>query len=91
MLPVMANIFMINLFFAIAWGALCTSAFIFASMLAVLWHARHALVAVFWARQAGEPASLRRYYRTIAAVIFLLVTALMGVASWLDTGPKISK
>jgi hypothetical protein len=33
----MTNIVMINVFFHIAWGAMCTSAFIFASMLAVLW------------------------------------------------------
>ena len=91
MLPVMANIVMVNLFFAIAWGALCTSAFILASMLAVLWHDRHALVGVFWTRQAGEPASVRRHHRVIAAVIFLLVTTLMGVATWLNTGPRISK
>jgi hypothetical protein len=37
MLPVMTNIVMINVFFHIAWGAMCTSAFIFASMLAVRW------------------------------------------------------
>src|SRR5262245_50501248 len=41
MLPVMTNILMINIFFRIAFGALCTSAFIFASMLAVLRHHHH--------------------------------------------------
>src|SRR5262249_26299040 len=58
-LPVMTNIVMINVFFSIAWGALGTSTFIFASMLAVLWHHRQALTAVFWTQQAGEPANLR--------------------------------
>ena len=34
----MTNILMINLFFfIITWGAACTSALIFAAMLAVLW------------------------------------------------------
>ena len=52
-LPVMTNILMINVFFFIAWGALCTSAFIFASMLAVLWRHRDLLVGVFWTRQTS--------------------------------------
>ncbi len=85
-LPVVTNIVMINVFFHIAWGALCTSAFIFASMLAVLWHSRHALVGVFWTDQAGEPASVRRYHRTIAALVVLLVITLMGFGLWFSAG-----
>lgn len=84
MLPVMTNIVMINVFFHIAWGAMATSAFIFASMLAVLWHSRHALVGVFWTDQAGEPASVRRYHRTIAALVVLRVITLMGFGLWLS-------
>lgn len=90
-LPVMANILMINIFFFIAWGALCTSVFIFVSMLAILWRHRHALLGVFWTDQAGEPAATRHYYRIIAALIVLLVITLMGVASWLNHGSRISK
>ena len=86
MLPVMTNILMINVFFHIAWGAMGTSAFIFASMLAVLGHSRHALVGVFWTDQAGEPAGVRRYHRTIAALVVLLVIALMGFGLWLSAG-----
>jgi hypothetical protein len=91
MLPVMANILMINMFFVIGVGALCTSTFIFLSVLAVLWHHRHALVGVFWTDQTGEPARLRRYYRITAAAVVLLVITLMGLASWLAAGSKISK
>jgi len=90
MLPVMTNILMINVFFFIAWGALFTSAFILTSMLAVLWHDRHALLGVFWTHQAGEPANVRRYYRITAALVVLLVVILLGFASWL-AGSKISK
>lgn len=90
-LPVITNILMINVFFHIAWGALCTSAFIFASMLAVLCRHRQALVGVFWTHQAGEPASVRRYYRMIAALVVLLVIALMGLASWLASGSRTSR
>ena len=86
MLPVMTNIVMINVFFHIAWGAMGTSAFIFASMLAVLWHSRQALVCVFWIDQASEPASVRRYHRTIAALVVLLVVTLMGFGLWLSAG-----
>jgi hypothetical protein len=86
MLPVMTNILMINVFFFIAWGAMGTSAFIFASMLAVLWHGRRALVGVFWTDQAGEPASVRRFHRTLAALIVLLVITLMGFGLWLSAG-----
>jgi len=86
MLPVMTNIVMINVFFVIGLGAMCTSTFIFASMLAVLWHSRHALVGVFWTDQAGEPASVRRYYRTMAALVVLLVITLMGIGLWLSAG-----
>jgi hypothetical protein len=90
-LPVITNILMINMFFHIAWGALCTSAFIFASMLIVLWRHRHALVGVFWTDQEGEPASVRSYYRTIAALIILLVITLMGFGMWLSAGSRTSK
>ncbi|HLW51744.1 MAG TPA: hypothetical protein VKW06_02785 [Candidatus Angelobacter sp.] len=54
MLPVMTNIVMINVFFRIAWGALGTSTFILASMLAVLWRHRQALVRVFWTGSGQE-------------------------------------
>ncbi len=83
-LPVMTNIVMINVFFHIAWGAMGTSVFIFASMLAILWRSRHALVGVFWTDQAGEPTKVRRYHRTIAALVVLLVVTLMGVGSWIS-------
>ena len=89
-LPVMTNIVMINVFFHIAWGALGTSAFIFASMLAVLWHSRHALAGVFWIDQEGEPASVRRFHRTIAALVVLLAFTLMGFGLWLS-GSRMSR
>ena len=90
-LPVITNILMINVFFHIAWGAMGTSAFIFASMLAVLWHSRHALVGVFWTDQEDEPASVRRYHRTLAALVVLLVITLMGFGLWLSAGSKTSR
>jgi hypothetical protein len=90
-LPVITNILMINVFFRIAWGALFTSAFIFASMLVVLWRHRDALVGVFWSDREGEPASVRRYYRITAALVVLLVITLMGFGLWISAGPKTSR
>jgi hypothetical protein len=84
MLPVMTNIVMINVFFHIAWGALGTSVFIFASMLVVLWRSRQALVGVFWTDQASEPANVRRFHRITAALVVLLVIILMGFGLWLQ-------
>lgn len=91
MLPVMTNIFMINVFYVIGVGAMCTSTFILASMLAVLWHHRHALVGVFWTDQASEPANARRYYRITAALVVLLVITLMGIATWLSRASSVQK
>jgi len=91
MLPVMTNIVMINLFFHIAWGALCTSAFIFTSMLAVLWYHRRPLVGIFWIDQASEPPSTRHYYRIAAALVVLLAITLMGLGMWLSHNSRISK
>jgi hypothetical protein len=90
MLPVMTNIFMINVFYSIGVGAQCTSTFILASMLAVVWHHRRALIGVFWTDQAGEPATVRRYHRVLAALIVLLVITMLGVASWISA-TQISK
>ena len=75
MLPVMTNILMVNLFFFIAWGAQVTSAFIFASLLALLWNDRAALVDALWKTQSAEPTDSRRFHRTVAALIVLLVFA----------------
>lgn len=91
MLPVMTNIVMINVFYVIGVGAMCTSTFIFASMLAVFWHHRHQLVGVFWTDQAGEPAHVRRRYRIISAFVVLLVITLVGFASWLSASSKTAK
>jgi hypothetical protein len=83
LLPVITNILLINMFFFIAWGAVGTSVLIFASMLALLWHDRRALVGVLWMNQVGEPAAQRKYHRMIAAAVVLSVIVLIAVASWL--------
>lgn len=91
MLPVMANILMINIFYVIGVGALCTSTFIFSSMLAVLWHHRGVLVDAFWTRQNDEPPDARRRSRIMAAAIVLLAATLIGVAFWTGGIPRVSR
>jgi hypothetical protein len=73
MVPVMANIVMINIFFFIGYGPQATSAFILACLLMLLWHDRSTLFACFWTSQEPEPASSRRFHRIVAAVIVLFV------------------
>ena len=89
MTPVMANILMINMFYFIAWGAMSTSAFIFASMLALLWNDRLALAGLYWNHQPVEPANSRRFHRSVAALVFLLAIA-EAVFFLLRQGPRIS-
>jgi hypothetical protein len=48
-------------------------------------------VGVFWTDQASEPTSVRRYYRTIAALVVLQVITLMGFTSWLSARSRTSK
>jgi len=92
MTPVMANILMINLFFQIAFGAECMAAFIFASMVSLLWRDREAIVSLFWSHQAAEPANSRTFHRMIATLIVVLVIAQAGIFSALPgpPGAKIS-
>jgi len=75
MIPVIANILMINLFFHIAVGAEIAAGFIFMSMLAILWWERGEIVELFWSRQAAEAPDSRRFHRMLAALVVLIVLA----------------
>ena len=82
-LPMITNILLINLFFRIAVGAEFTSAFIFVSMLALLWRERLELVNLFWSRQCAEIDRSRRFHRTMAALILLIVFAQTVFIMWM--------
>jgi uncharacterized membrane protein YphA (DoxX/SURF4 family) len=75
MLPMMANILMINLFSHIAVGAEFTATIIFVSMCALLWRERCEIVGLFWGRQLMERERSRRFHRIMAALILLVVFA----------------
>jgi hypothetical protein len=74
MTPVMVNILMINLFFHIAVGAVCAAAFIFVSMMALLWRERGALLGLFWSRQKADPAVPALYWAALLVVIVVAQT-----------------
>jgi hypothetical protein len=84
MTPVMVNILMINLFFHITVGAVCAAAFIFVSMVALLWRERGALLGLFWRRQNAEPAvpgrsKARPLYRAVLLVAIVVAQTVFGV------------
>jgi hypothetical protein len=83
MTPVMANILLINLFFHIAVGAACTATFIFVSMLALLWREREALLGFFWSQQLTQTTTSRRFHRSMAALVVLIVIAQTVFVWWM--------
>ena len=91
LVPVMTNILMINVFYFITWGAVCTSTLIFVAVLAVVWRERQALLRLFWTDQDEEPLDLRRRYRTIAGAVVLSAAVLMAVGLWLNASKVLAK
>jgi hypothetical protein len=78
MLPVMANILLINIFILVNdYGPYVISAFICASMLMILWQQRAALLSLFWVDQASEPQDSGRFHRWIRILIVVAVSTIM--------------
>jgi hypothetical protein len=78
MLPVMANIVLINVFILRDdYGPYFNSVLIFTSLLIILWHHRRALIDLFWTSQQAEPPGSRRLHGSIQIGILLLVSAIM--------------
>lgn len=77
MLPVMANILLINMFILVNdYGPYVISALIFASMTIIMWHQRAALLSLFWAQQTIEPSDSRRTHRWIRILIVITVSTI---------------
>ena len=82
MLPVMANILLINIFILVNdYGPYVVSAIICCSLLKILWHQRALLLTLFWGNQTAEPTGSRRVHRTIRILIVLTVATIMVSAS----------
>jgi hypothetical protein len=78
MLPVMGNILLINIFVLVNdYGPYVIATLICASLLAILWHQRVALVTLFWSAQESESARSGHIHWWIRASIVLAVVAIM--------------
>jgi hypothetical protein len=78
MLPVIANILLINLFILVNdYGPYFVSGLLCASLLIILWHHRSALVSLFWFTQNGEAVRSLRIHRWIRLIIVLAATTIM--------------
>jgi hypothetical protein len=84
MTPVMANILMINLFFHIAAGAEFMAVFLFLSMLLLLWREREALLNLFWKEQHADAPASRKFHRSMAALVVLIIIAQMVFVWWME-------
>jgi len=78
MLPVMANILLINMFILVNdYGPYVISAIICLSMLLILWHQRAALLSLLWVNQTAEPMDSSRTHHQIRILIVVGVSAIM--------------
>jgi hypothetical protein len=81
MLPVMANILLINIFILVDdYGPYVVSTLICISLLVVLWHQRIGLLTLLWSTQNGEPERSKRTHWWIRSSIVLIAAAIMMVA-----------
>jgi hypothetical protein len=78
MLPVMANILLINIFILVNdYGPYVISTLICVSLLIVLWNQRRALLALLWSTQNGEPERSKRTHWWIRSSIVLFAAAIL--------------
>jgi hypothetical protein len=77
MLPVMANILLINIFILVNdYGPYVMSALICASLLTIVWYQRRDLFALLWSTQAGEPERSKRTHWWIRSIVLATVAAI---------------
>lgn len=80
MIPVMANILLINIFILVNdYGPEFMAAFIFAALLAIIWQQHDLLVSALWSLQPSELSASRTKHRCLRALIVLTVTTIMIV------------
>ncbi len=78
MIPVMANILLIDIFILVNdYGPEFMAVFIFSSLLVILWHHRASLLSLFWSQQAAEPPESRLVHHWVRAAIVLSVSTIM--------------
>jgi hypothetical protein len=78
MLPVMANILLINIFILVNdYGPYLISTLICISLLIILWHQRFALLQILWSAQRSEPEPSKRTHWLIRSSMVIVVAAIM--------------
>jgi hypothetical protein len=78
MLPVIANILLINMFIMVNdYGPYLNAGLICTSLLIILWHQRAALVSLLWSTRRGEPTSSLGIHRWIRLIIVLTAITIM--------------
>lgn len=82
MLPVMANILLINVFILVNdYGPFLISGLICIFLLALLWHQRSALTFLLWRSQESEPAnSIRRHHWIRLGIVSVTLTMMISGA-----------
>jgi hypothetical protein len=82
MLPVMANILLINIFILVNdYGPFVISGILCICLLTLLWHQRSALASVFWRSQKSETtSSIKRHHWIRLAIVSVTLTMMIGGA-----------
>lgn len=84
LLPVVANIILVNVFYGIDLGAMIVSFLLLAGLAVIIQPYLPELVDVLWARRKGEPAPRRRTVRIgKAAVCTAMVAFTFGLTWWI--------
>lgn len=84
MLPVMANILLINIFILVNdYGPEFMATFITTSLLILVWFQRNALIGLFWSSQPSEAVGRRATHRWIRTLIVLTVGTIVGTGAFL--------
>ncbi len=81
MVPIMANIILINIFYVIGPGAENTAIFILASLLLLLWHQKEEFYKILWVSQPTEPKSAKRRHWLVRSVILLYALGVLAVGT----------
>jgi hypothetical protein len=80
MIPVMANILLIDVFILVNdYGPEFMAAFIFTSLIVIVWRQRGSLISLFWSVQQAELAESPATHRWVRALIVLAVATIMFV------------
>jgi hypothetical protein len=85
MIPMMANIVLIDVFIMVGYGgAFFMSVVISSAMLAILWHQRAEIVGLFWGSQEPEPVGSRRVHVWIRVGIVVAVLGIMFAGAMVE-------